>query len=221
MTRVLVVAAHPDDEILGAGATLAQHVQNGDEVHAVVVSEGASARYAEGAEAELVGAARRSAETLGLASITFLGLPDQRLDGVPLLEVTQSLEPIVQGIEPSTVYTHTPVDVNTDHGVVARACWTACRPYSAPWVKTMLAFETPSSTEWAWPLPGHDFSPQWFVDVSETLDLKLRAMACYESELRDYPHPRSLRALEERARYWGSRLGVAAAEPFVVLRARR
>lgn len=221
MRRVLVVAAHPDDEILGVGATLARHVRDGDEVHALVVSEGATARYEIGAKKHLVQSARDSADTLGLASIDFLGMPDQRLDGLPLIEVTQALETIVQSIRPAVVYTHTPVDVNADHGVVARACWTACRPYAAPWIETVLAFETPSSTEWAWRLPGHSFDPQWYVDVTDTLELKLAAMAKYDTELRQYPHPRSLRALEERARYWGSHIGVTAAEPFVLLRTRR
>lgn len=221
MTSVLVLAAHPDDEILGLGGTLAKHIRDGDEVHAVVVSEGASSRYEDGAQDDLVRSARRSAETLGMTSIDFLGLPDQRLDDLPLIEVTQALEPIVQAVRPTVVYTHNPTDVNTDHGVVARASWTACRPYSAPWIDTILAFETPSSTEWAWPLSVDQFNPQWFVDIGATLELKLAAMACYPSELRPYPHPRSIRALEERARYWGSVAGTNAAEPFAVLKARR
>lgn len=220
MSVVLVVAAHPDDEILGAGGTLAKHVARGDEVHALVLSEGASSRYEDGAEQILRDSALRSAENIGFASIQLLNMADQRLDAVPLIEVTQTLEPFVFDLRPEVVYTHTPVDVNTDHGIVARATWTACRPYSTPWLKRILAFETPSSTEWAWPLPDGGFQPNWYVDVTETLDSKLQAMVQYETELRDYPHPRSVQALTERARYWGSHIGVEAAEPFVVLRAR-
>lgn len=220
MSVVLVVAAHPDDEILGVGGTLAKHDARGDDVHALVLSEGASSRYEGGAEQMLRSSAERSAKKVGFRSIRLLAMPDQRLDAMPLIEVTQTVEQSVNDLKPEVVYTHSPVDVNTDHGIVSRATWTACRPYSTPWLKRILVFETPSSTEWAWPLPSSGFQPNWYVDITETLDRKLDAMAQYESELRDYPHPRSLRALTERARSWGSHIGVEAAEPFVLLRAR-
>ena len=218
MSTVVVVAAHPDDEILGAGATCAKHVDAGDTVHALILSEGASSRYEDGMADTLREAARRSGEIIGFSSVTFLDLPDQRLDTLALVDITQQVEPVLEQLRPQVVYTHAPVDVNTDHGIVARAAWTACRPYAAPWVERFLAFETPSSTEWAWPLPDAGFAPQWFVDVTETIERKLAAMACYESELRDHPHPRSLTALRDRAATWGSRCGVAYAEPFVAMR---
>lgn len=218
--KVLVVAAHPDDEVLGAGGTLAKHVDAGDEVRAIVVSEGATSRYDDAMVEGLRSAGRRSAERIGFASLDFVGLPDQRLDGVPLIDVTQALEPLIHDFQPEVLYTHAPMDVNTDHGVVSRATWTACRPYAAPWLERFLCFETASSTEWAWPTVDGAFQPNHFVDVSETLERKLDAMRCYDDELRPYPHPRSLQALTERAAYWGSRVGVAAAEPFMILRSR-
>jgi LmbE family N-acetylglucosaminyl deacetylase len=215
---VLVLAAHPDDEILGAGGTLVGHARAGDEVHAVVVSEGAGSRYGDGMADELRAQGRRASAEMGFASLRFEALPDQRLETLPLIELTQRLEAVVDDVRPDTVYTHFPEDVNNDHRVVARAAWTACRPYRAPFVQRFLAFETPSSTEWAWPLLGSAFTPNRYVDITETLDAKVHAMTCYESELREYPHPRSERALRERAAYWGSRIGRAAAEPFCVLR---
>lgn len=215
---ILVVAAHPDDELLGAGGTLAAHARAGDAVHAVVMSEGAGSRYAEGMADQLAAAARRAAAEIGFASIRLEHLPDQRLDTLPLIEVTQRLEAIIDELHPDTVYTHFPQDVNHDHQVVARAAWTACRPYRAPFVERFLVFETPSSTEWAWPAGDSVFSPNTFVDISATLDVKVRAMAQYSMELRDYPHPRSERALRERAAFWGSRIGRAAAEPFCLIR---
>lgn len=215
---ILVVGAHPDDEILGAGATLARHVDAGREVHAVICSEGASSRYADGMKRELTDASNRSAEVIGFVSMEHLGMPDQRLDTMPLIDVTQQLEQILRNLKPAVVYTHAAVDVNADHGVVARALWTACRPFAAPFVKRFLAFETPSSTEWAWPTMEAVFHPQVFSDVEATLERKVAAMDCYESELRGYPHPRSARALRERAAYWGSVGGVRAAEAFVLLR---
>ncbi len=217
MSTVVVVAAHPDDEILGAGATLAQHVDRGDDVHAIVLSEGASSRYSDNGAIDLAVAANRSAEVIGFASMRLMNLPDQRLDGMALIDVIQLLEPILVELRPETVYTHSTVDVNADHGVVSRAVWTACRPYAAPWLRALYAFETPSSTEW---LEPHQtaFHPQRYVDVEPTLQRKLDAMACYTTELREYPHPRSLRALRERASYWGSHVGLLSAEPFTVLR---
>jgi LmbE family N-acetylglucosaminyl deacetylase len=215
---VLVIAAHPDDEILGAGGTLARHVRAGDEVHAMVISEGAGSRYGDAMVAKLQEHARRAAAEIGFASLRLESLPDQRLETLPLIELTQRLEAVIDELQPDTVYTHFPEDVNNDHRVVARAAWTACRPYRMPFVRRFLVFETPSSTEWAWPITGSVFSPNHYVDIGETLDVKVQAMACYATELRAYPHPRSERALRERAAFWGSHIGRPGAEPFCVLR---
>ena len=216
--NVLVICAHPDDEILGAGATLARHVDQGDQVHACVLAEGATSRYQDEMVNELVECGKQAGDVIGFTSLRFEQLPDQRLDTLPLIEVTRLIEELVDAVRPEVIYTHFPWDVNTDHAVVARCAWTACRPYRFPFVRMLAAFETPSSTEWAVPGEQHRFEPQRYVDVSATLPRKLEAMRCYRSELRDYPHPRSLRALEERAAYWGSVVGVPAAEPFLVLR---
>jgi len=217
-TRVVVIAAHPDDELLGAGGTLARHVMDGDEVHAIIVADGASSRYPDELVSTLEKQARRAAEVIGCTSLQFLSLPDQRLDTVPLIELTQRLEGVLDELEPGTVYTHFPEDVNADHRLVSRCAWTACRPYARPQLRKFAVFETPSSTEWAWPMPGTEFRPNLFVDVTDTLETKIAAMECYATELRDYPHPRSSQALMEHAAYWGSRIGRLAAEPFVVLR---
>jgi LmbE family N-acetylglucosaminyl deacetylase len=216
--NVAVVAAHPDDEILGPGGTLAHHVNRGDAVHAVVLAEGASSRYGAGMEDELRKAGQRAAQEIGYESIRFEALPDQRLDALPLIEITQRLEAILEELDPEVLYTHFPGDVNADHGIVARAVWTACRPYRLPRLCRVAAFETPSSTEWAWPMSDGMFKPNLFVDVTATIDVKVAAVECYESELRDYPHPRSARALRERAAVWGSVVGRPAVEPFLILR---
>lgn len=216
--NVAVVAAHPDDEILGLGGTLAHHVNRGDAVHAVVLAEGTSSRYGAGMEDVLRKAGQRAAQEIGYESIRFEALPDQRLDALPLIEITQRLEAILEELDPDVLYTHFPGDVNADHGVVARAAWTACRPYRLPRLCRVAAFETPSSTEWAWPMSDGMFKPNLFVDVTATIDVKVAAVECYESELRDYPHPRSARALRERAAVWGSIVGRPAVEPFLVLR---
>lgn len=218
MTTVLVIAAHPDDEVLGPGGTIARHTRGGDEVHTVVVADGATSRYEDHMVGVLAVASEKVAGLLGVTDARMLGLPDQRLDSLALLEVTQQVQEIVAQVHPTIVYTHCPWDVNADHGVVSRATWTACRPYVAPQLTRFAVFETPSSTEWGWPAGSETFLPNLFVDITSTLEDKLTAMSFYESELRDYPHPRSLRALRERAAYWGSRVSRTAVEPFQILR---
>lgn len=214
---VAVIGAHPDDELLGAGGTIALHARAGDEVHAIIVADGAGSRYPAELAAVLSKQARQAAEILGFASLRFLELPDQRLDTIPLIELTQLLEAALDDIDPRVVYTHFPEDVNDDHRVVARCAWVACRPYRRQLSK-FAVFETPSSTEWAWPMQGTSLQPNLFVDITATVDVKIAAMECYETELRAYPHPRSSQALRERAAYWGSQAGRRAAEPFRVLR---
>ena len=216
--NVVVIAAHPDDELLGAGGTLAKHARAGDTVHAVICSEGASSRYPDGMESELEAAGRRAAAILGLASLRFLRLPDQRLDTLPLVEVVQRLETALEEFDPAVVYTHAPGDINADHGVVARAVRTACRPYRFPRLRRLAAFETPSSSEWGGPPGLPAFTPNLFADISATLDVKIAAFECYASEVRPWPHPRSARGLRDRAATWGSMIGRAAAEPFLLLR---
>ena len=140
-TKVVVIGAHPDDELLGAGGTLARHVLAGDEVHAIVVADGAGSRYPAELVSTLEKQAHRAADVIGFASLQFLSFPDQRLDTVPLIELTQRLEVLLDEIGPETVYTHFPEDVNDDHRLVARCAWTACRPYSRPQVRKFVVFE--------------------------------------------------------------------------------
>jgi LmbE family N-acetylglucosaminyl deacetylase len=215
--RIAVIGAHPDDELLGAGGTLALHALGGDDVHAIIVADGAGSRYSPEMKDTLEKQARRAAEVIGFASLRLLALPDQRLDTIPLIELTQRFEALLDDIAPGIVYTHFPEDVNDDHRVVAKCAWVACRPYRRR-LSRFAVFETPSSTEWGWPLPGTSLQPSLFVDITAALDVKVAAMECYETELRDYPHPRSARALRERAAQWGSVVDCLAAEPFRVLR---
>ena len=219
--RVVAVVAHPDDEVLGGGGTLARHALDGDEVTALVVADGATSRYPDAMSDELRESGRKAAQCLGLKEILFAELPDQRLDAMALLDVTRVIDQHLDRLAPERVYTHFLGDVNLDHGIVARATWTACRPYQRPQVRDILAFETPSSTEWAWPATADRFAPTVFVDVTQTLDAKIEAMACYASELRPSPHPRELEALRVRAAYWGSVVGMTFAEPFLQLRSLR
>ncbi len=217
--RVLVVAAHPDDEVLGPGGTVLRHVLAGDEVTVYIACAGTNIRYEAPQAADLYDTARRVGSLLGTA-VRLGELPDQGLDTLPLTRVISVLEGEIRAADPDLVYVHFWGDINRDHRILAEALMTAARPYAAPRVRTIRCFETPSSTEWG-PAPGlAPFVPNLFVDVVDTLDAKLEAFANYVSEVRPWPHPRSREALDARARVWGSVSGLAAAEAFVVARDR-
>ena len=216
--RVLVIAAHPDDEVLGPGGTLIRHFKSGDETRALIVCSAKPIRYREG-EHEQPADSQRAAYYLG-ASSAGLGFADQRLDAGSNLELIQAIEREVQEFQPTVVYTHHWGDVNADHGRIAEAVDVATRPYAAPFVQRLYAFDTPSSTEWTAGSRNRPFTPNVFTDISQEMDRKLDAMRCYRSELRPYPHPRSLRSLRERAAHWGSVANMRAAEPLMLLRAR-
>jgi LmbE family N-acetylglucosaminyl deacetylase len=218
--RVLTVAAHPDDETLGAGGTMAWHAARGDTVWACILADGASSRH--GRVQQQADCARQAGEILGLDRLVMVGLPDQRLDTLSLLDVITPIEQCIDELQPDVVLTHFMGDVNEDHRLVARATMVATRPVPDSCVRRVCSFEIPSSTDWAPPIPGSTFSPNVFVDISETLETKLTAMKAYAetyvSELRPFPHPRSIEALTAYARRSGAMSGQLAAEPFMLLR---
>ncbi len=210
---VLVIAAHPDDEVLGCGGTVALHARAGDEVTAVIACEGESLRYGPGGVGQSEHS-RRAAEMLGLKESRRLGFPDQRLDTLTLLDLIAPLERAVREVRPAVVYCQFGGDANRDHELLFRAALVATRPLE-PFLEAVYAFDTASSTEWGYP---RSFVPDTWVDISTTLEQKLCAMACYESEVRPYPHPRSLEALRHRAHVWGNQCCMEAAEVFMTVR---
>jgi LmbE family N-acetylglucosaminyl deacetylase len=215
--KVLVIAAHPDDELLGLGGTVARHASLGHEVHALVVADGATSRYEPGTEQELVEHGRRAAAILG-TQIRFLGMPDQRLDASPIGEVIRPIERAVMALRPDVVYTHHWGDLNRDHRVVSEAVMVACRPVGDDYPRRLFCFETPSSTEWSSTDPAQQFVPNHFVDISAHIQQKLDAMSEYRTEVRPHPHPRALESLRARAAYWGQIIGRPYAEAFVLVR---
>jgi N-acetylglucosamine malate deacetylase 1 len=218
--RVLTVAAHPDDETLGAGGTMAWHAARGDTVWVCILTEGASSRH-DRVEQQL-DCARRACDVLGVENLVLVGLPDQRLDTLSLLDVIAPIEQCIADLQPDVVLTHFGGDVNEDHRLVSRATMVATRPVDGCSVSKVCAYEVPSSTDWAPPVPGSVFAPNLFVDITGTLETKLTAMKAYaetfRSEVRPYPHPRSLEALTAYARRHGVVAGLHAAEPFMLLR---
>lgn len=221
--KIAVIAAHPDDEVLGCGGTIARRVQAGDEVVTLIVAEGVTSRDGVRDLAvrshdieQLREAARAANSTLGVQTVDFGGLPDNRLDSIALLDVVKLVEAFIQQHRPDMVITHGAVDLNVDHEIVSRAVSTACRPLPASAIMSLLFFEVPSSTEWQTNIAKGAFWPNWYEDISSTLEVKLQALRCYASEMRPWPHPRSFEAVEALARWRGASVGLAAAEAFTL-----
>jgi LmbE family N-acetylglucosaminyl deacetylase len=220
---VLVVAAHPDDEALGCGGTLARWAAAGARVHVAFLADGVNSRRDSDRDPSLDAAlqARRAAAeaacaVLGAASVQFGTHPDNRMDTVPLLDVVKDVEALVARHRPDTLLTHHAGDLNVDHRRVHEAVLTACRPQRGHPVRTLLMFEVPSSTEWQLPGSAPVFAPNWFVDIGPTLPAKLDALRAYAAELREAPHPRSLAGIQALAAWRGATVGCDAAEAFML-----
>lgn len=218
---ILILAAHPDDEVLGCGGTIAKLAGEGAIVHVAFLADGVFSRAGEPTVDQLELSARRAAaqracEILGVKSVSFGDFPDNRMDTIPLLDITQAVEALISGHQPEMVFTHHAGDVNIDHRRLHEAVVTASRPQLGHPVKTLLCFEVPSSTEWQLPGSAPAFTPNWFVDISATLVLKLAALEAYADELRAWPHPRSLQGVEHLAHWRGATVGVDAAEAFIL-----
>jgi LmbE family N-acetylglucosaminyl deacetylase len=217
--NVLVVAAHPDDETLGAGGTIAKYVDTNSTVTAVFLTDGVGARGDR--ESTTLATRRREATAaamheLGVSRFHFGDFPDNQLDTVPLLHVTQFLEDLdVENF--NVVLTHNPRDLNIDHRIASEATNVVFRPQTGV-SRLILNFEVLSSTNWQPPNAAAGFSPNWFVDISETLESKLEAISKYHDEIRNWPHSRSLRSIRALAEFRGSTCGVAAAEGFELAR---
>ena len=225
---IAVIAAHPDDEVLGFGGAIARHAEEGEPVHVLILATGIGARAAGAAGAEdgedgngdaieeLRARGRDAATILGVSDIGFADFPDNRMDSVPLLDVVKRVESFLDECRATIVYGHHSGDLNIDHQIAARAVLTACRPLPGARVRRLLAGEVLSSSEYAG--PADRFQPTTYVDISATLSRKCDALRCYEGEIRDWPHPRSVEAVEALARLRGSECGREAAEAFALLR---
>jgi LmbE family N-acetylglucosaminyl deacetylase len=218
---VLIIAAHPDDEVLGCGGTIAKLADEGSTIHVAFLSDGVFSRTDDHANQQQKlhtrrAAAQKACDILGVNSVSFGDFPDNRMDTVALLDITKALEELITKHRPEILFTHHAGDINIDHRRTHEAVVTACRPQCAHPVKTLLCFEVPSSTEWQLPGSAPVFAPNWFMDVSGTLERKLAALDAYAAELRTWPHPRSRQGVEHLARWRGATIGVDAAEAFVL-----
>ena len=215
MNKILVIVAHPDDETLGCGATIAKHTKNGDKVQVVFVADGFSSREVKNGERNLP--ATEVAGVLGCENPIFLDFPDNQLDVVSLLEIVKKIENIINDLQPNIIYTHYFGDLNIDHQITHKAVMTACRPQPDFCVKEIYSFETLSATHWQSSSMGA-FNPNYFVDVSDFMKKKMKALQCYDNEMRKAPHARSYESVENLAKFRGSLVGVNYAEAFLVER---
>lgn len=221
--KVLVVAAHPDDEVLGCGGAIARHTALGDEVSVLIVAEGATSRNSEHSRAAsadelaVLGTAARAAnQVLGVQRLNMLDFPDNRLDRVDLLDLIKRIEAEIADWQPEVVYTHHAGDVNIDHRILNDAVVASCRPQPGHCVRILLFYEVASSTEWRPAASGLAFTPDWFVDISAYWATKRRALEAYATEMRAFPHPRSVEAVEHLAGWRGASVGCGYAEAFML-----
>ena len=219
--NILVVAAHPDDEILGCGGAVARLVKEGATVYVLILGEGVTSREEtrnrekklkelENLKNESLAANR----LLGVREVFFHDIADNRFDTVPFLDIVKIIEKCKREIRPGIIFTHFRNDLNIDHQLTFRAVITATRPLPEETVRAVYSFESFSATEWNFPL---SFSPNLFINIEDTLEMKARAFSLYLSELRDYPHPRSVEAIHRSAEKWGVQVGRGACEAFEVV----
>lgn len=219
--KILIVAAHPDDEVLGCFATVSRLVKEGAEAYTLILGEGKTARKTKSAEQELEllsSEIQKANERIGIKKTFTRHFPDNKFDSVPLLEIIKAVLEVKEELKPDIIFTHYKDDLNIDHRITYEAVITATRPMVDECVKEIYSFEVLSSTEWNYPL---SFSPNTFFDATKTLGDKLDAMALYDSELCEYPHPRSLEGIKLQAAHRGMQCGLLYAEAFECVRAIR
>lgn len=225
--KILVVVAHPDDELLGLGGSINKLVNDyGCIIKVVILGEGLTSREdnrnVEKFKSDLIqhkSNIKLAQKELGYQELSVYDFPDNRFDTVPLLDLIKVIEKEKDQFKPDLIFTHHGGDVNIDHKLTFDAVITACRPLESESVKSIITFETLSGTEW---IPSSDpkkFNPNFYFSLSkQNLESKIKAMECYEFEKRDYPHPRSSKAILNRAEMWGISIGNSFAEAFQVIR---
>jgi len=219
--KVLVIVAHPDDEALGCSGTIAKHIQAKDEVYVIFMSDGVASRSGPDLKSDTklrLNSAKKSCDILKTKEPIFLDFPDNKMDSIPLLDIVQKLEEYVNKINPNVVYTHHGFDLNIDHRITHQAVMTACRPQPSFSVKEIYTFEVLSSTNWASNSILNAFIPSKFVDISKYFDQKINSLNCYNYEMREFPHSRSIESIKMLSKHRGSSVGVNYAEAFQVER---
>lgn len=212
--KVIVFAPHNDDEVLGVGGTIAKHAENGDDVYICEVTVGKNQERANQIKQE----ALQAHKILGVKDTFFLDFPVVGLSNLPAIELNKEIHKIVQDIKPDIAYLPHKGDMHKDHAVVAESAMVALRPVDSPQVKAIYVYETLSETEWNIPSVDNAFIPNVFVDITNTIEKKIEAMNCYQSQLYEFPQPRSLKAIRALSEVRGSTVCVENAESFMLVR---
>jgi len=218
MARVLVIAPHPDDEVLGCGGTMVKYVSGGDEVYLCIVTKAYTPEWTDDEIRERKEEVHTVNEILGVKKTYFLGLPTVKLDTIPQKELNDLISQVVNEVQPEVVYLPHQGDANKDHRLVFEAAMVATRPKPNLTIRKVLCYEVLSETEWAAPFEESAFIPNVWTNISGVLETKLKAMSGYKSELKEFPHPRSLEAISALAKMRGANVGVDAAEAFMLVR---
>ena len=220
--KILIVVAHPDDEVLGCFGTVARLIKEGYEAYTLILGEGKTSRDEKRVvenkkdEIEILNSEiKRANDTIGIKKTFIYNFADNRFDSVDLLDIVKVISKVKEEIKPDIIFTHYENDLNIDHTITYKAVLTATRPMKNECVKEIYSFEILSSTEWNYPI---SFSPDVYFDIEDFIDIKLEAMKKYYSELCEYPHPRSLDGIKLNAQYNGMRVGKKYVEAFKCIR---
>jgi LmbE family N-acetylglucosaminyl deacetylase len=218
MSKILIISPHMDDEVLGCGGTIRKHVKNSDAIHVIIAANRVYGHKFDPKKNEHERShVLKAQKILGYDAVTFLDLPDERLDGM-VQDIIIPLEKHIDAIKPDTVYVPFRGDNNQDHRAIYDAVRVVIRPGATPFIKNIYMYEISSSTEQSPPLLENAFFPNYYVDISDFIEDKLKALSCYETEVRKYPHPRSLEAVRILAQKRGVEIGFEFAEAFMSLR---
>jgi LmbE family N-acetylglucosaminyl deacetylase len=221
--NILIIAAHPDDEILGCGGSASRFVREGYDISTLILGEGITSRdlrrdacKRENNILEIKKQITDANKLIGVNKVYALNYPDNRFDTVPMLDLVKEIEKIKDELKPTTIFTHYKGDLNIDHRITSTAVLTATRPLPSENLEEIYFFEILSSTEWNY---SSNFRPNLFIEISEEdLSKKLSAMGVYTGELRNYPHPRSLEGIKVSAKYRGMGVGKKYCESFQIAR---
>ena len=216
MAKILVIAPHPDDEVLGCGGTIKKHTFAGDTVFLCIGTKAYTPDWSEEFLRERPKEIERANQVLGIAKTYFLDFPTVKVDTIPQKEVNDALAKIVKEVAPEIVYLPHGGDLNRDHRIFFEAGLVASRPLPGNPVKKILSYESLHAT--AWGGIGKPFVPNFYINITEELTVKLAAMQCYGSELQESPHPRSLKGIEVLAQKRGMEAGMMYAEAFMLIR---
>ena len=218
--KILVVASHPDDEVLGCGGTLIKYSNDGYEIKIIFMTNGVSSRskIQKNEILKRKNAAVKSSRILGANKPKFFNFKDNAMDSVSLLKIIKKIEKEVNNFKPSIIFTHYNSDLNIDHEITSRATLTACRPTKNNSVKSLFMFYVPSSTEWSHKKNKNNFVPNWFEDISKSYKKKKIALNCYKMEMRKWPHPRSLKNIKNLQEVFAAEVGQKNTEAFLLYR---